>query len=223
MFKDLTGQTFNRLTVISFHSWRVNHKSGKRKSLWLCSCECGNTRITCAWSLSSGATKSCGCYLKDNYYKLHGASKSREYRSWQSMKDRCFNPNNPRFNCYGGKGITVCDRWLEHKKGFINFLEDMGERPENTSLDRINVHGNYEPSNCRWAKGSDQQFNQTLRSNNTSGKTGVRWNQQCSKWQALITVKGKAIHLGLFEYFDAAVVARKEGELKYYGMLKNDT
>lgn len=88
-------------------------------------------------------------------YRQHNKSNSREYKSWEMMIQRCTNPNFTRYPLYGGRGIKVCNRWLD----FRNFYEDMGKRPENTSLDRINVNGNYEPTNCRWASQSEQIFN----------------------------------------------------------------
>jgi hypothetical protein len=88
-------------------------------------------------------------------HRTHGMSDTVEYRAWQRMKERCCNPNCKQFKHYGGRGVTICDRWVK----FENFIHDMGPRPSGMSLDRINVDGNYEPANCRWATQKDQTRN----------------------------------------------------------------
>ena len=139
------------------------------------------------------------------------------YRAWTSMRDRCNNPNNYAYARYGGRGIKVCERWEE---SFMNFYNDIGERPEGTSLDRTDVNGNYCKENCRWADASVQGFNQRKSTNNTSGRTGVSWNKQKLKWDAYIMKDRKKINLGRFEKKEDAILAREQGELKYYGFIK---
>lgn len=152
---DLTDQTFGKLTVIALGS---KNKYGTLK--WICQCSCGsNPKEVFGTSLRNGHTKSCGCLQKviqAERKTKHGMRKSSTYHCWTAMIQRCVNINNPGFKDYGARGITVCDRWLN---SFENFLEDMGEKPRGLSLDRIEVNGNYEPSNCRWASDKEQSRN----------------------------------------------------------------
>ena len=148
--KDLTGQRFEKLTVVVFHS-----REGK-SYIWKCLCDCGKVCLKNGNHLRSGSAKSCGC-LKRGAKTKHGLIRLSEYKAWQNMKARCLNPNDISFKNYGERGIKVCDRW---KNSFSNFLSDMGRKTSDQhSLDRINVNGNYEPSNCRWATDIEQNNN----------------------------------------------------------------
>lgn len=157
------GDKFHRLTIIE----RIAHPR-KRGAWWMCRCDCGNTSVLDSYRLTSGLTKSCGCIRKENQ-TTHGLHKSPEYAAWQHMRNRCGNPNAKQYADYGGRGISVCDRWLG-SDGFINFYADMGQRPSgNHSIDRIDVDGGYDPSNCRWATKTEQQ-------NNRRDNNFIEWN-----------------------------------------------
>lgn len=149
---------YGRLQIIkSIKSFQVS--PNKKRTVYLCQCDCGKQTIVLTYHLKSGHTSSCGCLHKEkfNNYK-HGLKHHPLYHTWTDMKQRCLNPNNKRYCDYGGRGITVHDRWRA-ENGFVNFLQDMGERPEGKTLDRINNDGNYEPSNCRWATIQEQNLN----------------------------------------------------------------
>lgn len=146
---DLTGMKFGELTVLS-------KKEGFDPvgAKWNCLCDCGNHTTVNSLKLRTGHTKSCGCLrTKTKSTLTHGLSnKSRTYRSWKEMRQRCTNKNSGKWKWYGGRGITFCDRWNSYEL----FLADMGERPDGKTLDRIDSDGNYEPSNCRWASAKQQ-------------------------------------------------------------------
>jgi len=148
---DLTGRIFGRLTVVGFsHSDKIR--------FWICKCSCGKQKIIRACHLKSGNTKSCGCLQRDGVKKLftkHHLSGTTTYRTWDAMNQRCKNSKSLQYKDYGGRGIGICDKWLT----FEGFYEDMGDRPKNKTLDRINVNGDYCKDNCRWATTKEQQNN----------------------------------------------------------------
>jgi hypothetical protein len=191
--------------------------------LWSCLCECGNTIIVKSRSLIHNSKESCGCYRKSRPKIID--TDSPIYRSFTHMKDRCLNPNSDAYENYGGRGITVCDRWLEPDgQGFLNFLEDMGERPEGMTLDRIDVNGNYEALNCRWVNWDTQCRNKRLNKSNVSGKTGVHWNKEKNKWHCQFRIKNKTIYLGLYDSLDDAITMRESVEKLYKeGFLTQNT
>lgn len=152
---DLTGRKFGRLKVVD------QAETIKQKIHWNCMCSCGNKKAINGHSLRKGLSKSCGCLQVESRYK-HGMSNTSEFKTWASMLFRCLNKSDRKYKHYGGRGIKVCDRWL---CSFSNFYKDMGARPKNLSIDRINNEGDYEPSNCRWAT-YKQQNNNTRRNKN---------------------------------------------------------
>jgi len=171
-FIDLTGQRFGRLVVLKLIG---KNKWGSYQ--WLCRCDCGKEKIVRIDSLKSGRTKSCGCLNRERLTK-HGHYGDRTYKSWSQMIQRCTNPNNKYFKDYGGRGITVCERWLN---SFPNFLEDMGESPKGHQIDRMNNDKGYHKSNCLWV--TPKQNSRNRRSNHLethNGKTQciTAWSEE---------------------------------------------
>lgn len=187
---DRTGEKYGRLTVIA-----RSENIGKRRIVaWLCRCECGRPVIVTSSALETGNTRSCGCLVSDmlaqnnRKRRTHGMKNTRVYVIWHSMHERCRVKSQTSYKRYGGRGITVCDRWSK----FENFLADMGLPPSNKhQLDRIDPNGHYEPGNCRWATPRQQQ-------NNRRNNVVLSWSGE----QRTVTEWARYIGIGVSTLFE---------------------
>lgn len=155
-YKSLIGTKFNSLTIIDIHP---DVKGGQYKLI--CKCDCGNTTITRASRVINGYTKTCGCRNEGvNKYNSNRISRkySNLYSCWNTMRHRCYNPQNERYKYYGARGITVCDEWKKSFEPFLNWALSNGYE-KGLTIDRVDVNGNYEPNNCRWVSNLCQARN----------------------------------------------------------------
>lgn len=222
---NIIGNVYGYLTVID------RSESYSKDSKWDCLCICGKIHKVVKQKLEDGVTKSCGCMkgaitrekiVKHGEYR--GGKHSPEYQSYIAMMHRCYNDKRFAWERYGGRGITVCDRWaLPSPNGFLNFLEDMGERPPNLTLDRVDPDGDYEPSNCRWAARSTQCHNRNLvkSARNTSVYRGVTCSNDPKRkkpWYARIGNRnGSYTWLGGFYTELEAAQAYNKAALELFG------
>lgn len=157
--KDITGQQFGALLVIE----NVG-KDSRGEMIWRCRCECGKETVVTGYKLRSGWTKSCGClqekHRREGFNKSHGMTNTKLYVIWQNMKHRCNDPKNIMYKNYGERGIRVCELWMSGFEPFMKWAFQSGYS-DGMSIDRIDVDGNYEPSNCRWVTKKQQYLNRT--------------------------------------------------------------
>lgn len=186
-FNDLSGVRFGRLTVLH-RGDGYEDSQGKTRFKWVCRCDCGAITEVRPDKLTSGATQSCGCYQRDvateTGYKSrkHGCAgdttRERLYVIWSSMKERCLNPNDDAYEDYGGRGVELCRPWHSFES-FLDWATHSGYQ-KNLTIDRINVHGDYTPGNCRWATMKEQANNKRtnrLISNGTTVHTLSQWSE----------------------------------------------
>lgn len=179
---DLTGHVFGKLTVVE----RV--PSTKHHTMWRCVCACSRETIVGSDMLRGGKTRSCGCLKNEPAHnKTHGMAGTPEYGAWANMRSRCINTGDKAYANYGGRGIRVCDRWMD---SFENFLSDMGKRPSaQHSLDRIDNDGPYSPENCRWATRGKQQNNRR----NTKFITYGGETKAVAEWAAITGISDETL------------------------------
>lgn len=191
---DKTGQRFGMLIVVGLSHKQFRSKRQGYYNYWKCLCDCGNETIVLGNNLKKGNTKSCGCLSSRLTLKeratTHGQTRTKTYNSWRAMKDRCYCASHKEYKRYGAVGVYVCDRW---KNSFENFLLDMGERPEGSSIERIDNSKGYFPENCTWAT-AEQQAN-----NKTNSKI-IEFNgkkMSVAMWGKHLGIKAATIHARL--------------------------
>lgn len=187
------GVVFNRLTLVEHDIGRSG--DGHRISLWLC--ECGEHAEIAFSRVKSGATKSCGCLIREANHATHRGRYTSEYSSWMAMRRRCLNADDKDYPRYGGRGITVCAEWAE---SFAAFRDHMGARPGGTTLDRIDSNGHYEPGNCQWSDTTDQARNR---------RNSLIWHIKGQRFESIsdaakaFSVSEQTIHRWVNGAFDA--------------------
>jgi len=193
------GDVYGRLTVLKFIEPHITPKGVKYKRV-LCRCECGAATETWVSSLRRGHTVSCGCKRTELFtdrVTKHGLRFHPIYNTWMNIKERCNNSNKPDFKDYGGRGIKVCKEWENDTASFIKWAEENGWK-KGLYIDRKDVNGDYEPSNCRFVDaGVNARNRQLLNITNTSGFRGI--TKSGKKWSAVITYNKESFYLGVFQ------------------------
>lgn len=167
--KDLTEQRFGKLVVIK----ETEKRNGYGNIIWLCKCDCGKIKEVATPDLKTGRTMSCGCLKAEGNARTHNLSKTKIYKEYYHIKNRCYNKNSNNYKYYGSRGIRICDEWLSDFMNFYNWAMANGYNDKLT-IDRIDVNGNYEPNNCRWIP-QDEQKRNTRRNILYKGKCVAEW------------------------------------------------
>ena len=198
--KDMTprliGETYLR---------KVSENSHQRCTYGLYECQYCGTQWECRTTvINRGVSKSCGCFTLN---RTHNLTSHPLYKTWHNMKDRCYNPKFKQYEDYGGRGIRVCEEWLDIRN-FIKWVDTDSNWEEGLSLDRIDNDKEYSPDNCTFSTRTIQSINQRQQSNNTSGYVGINWDTRVSKWRARVHMFKKEKHIGTFKTIEEAVQAR---------------
>jgi len=212
-FNDLTGQTFGLLYV---ESRADNNKNGQARWNCVCSCVDKGRTVTTTDKLKSGHTTSCGCWQR-SHNKTHGMHKDRLYKIWQDIKNRCYNPKHESYKNYGGRGIQACKCVTVGFEPFRDWAVATGYTDEMT-IERKDVNGDYCicNNNLKWIPFYKQAWNRRVKKDSKSGVSGVSLYRTTGKWQSRISVRGKAIWLGVYDDIKDAINARREAEKKYW-------
>ena len=206
----LEGERYGKLVVVE-EAEPIYSKTGKMIRRWKCKCDCGNITIVRHGDLRNGSTVSCGCYNyeKESAVKTHGYSRTKLGNVFEGMKQRCNNPKNKNYEKYGGRGIKICTEWLNDPKKFFDWAIKNGYK-EGLSIDRIDVNGNYEPDNCRWAGNETQCLNQRLRKDNKTGYKGIYYSEGVYRVQ--IRRNKKRYYFGSYKTLPEAVKVLEEAK-----------
>ena len=196
MTPKLIGETYLR---------KANENSKQKEKYGLYKCQyCGRNWEVMVKSIKNGNTKSCGC---SQHLGTHNLTKHRFFNTYTNMLGRCYNKNYKQFNDYGGRGITVCEEWLDVVK-FIEWCESTCPNEKGISLDRIDNDKGYSPENCRWVDKSTQAINQRMRRTNTSGFVGITWDKNKGRWSARVQIFKRGKYIGYYLSKEEAVQAR---------------
>lgn len=211
---DLKGKVYGRLTVIK----ESNERAKNGHIVWICECKCGKETKAPSGHLKSGHTRSCGCLHKERTVKhstTHGLRQHPLYNVHSSMKNRCTNPKSKAYRNYGGRGIKVCDRWLE---SFENFYEDIIEGYiKGLQLDRIDNDGDYSKENCRWVTPQQNSMNRGVNRKGSSIYKGVILDKISRKWVSKFKQNGKVHYIGTFTLETEAALAYNKKALELNG------
>lgn len=218
------GEKINRLTMIEKIGIKEVGNNGKRLSCAIFKCDCGNEKQIIIAKVKNGRTLSCGCLHKRMFnHKKHGLTKHPLFSKWTDIKSRCYNKNVDMYKNYGGRGIKVCDEWLNDFMSFYNWSIENGWE-EGLQIDRVNFNGDYEPNNCQFITGAENCAigKRRVRKDNKYGFVGVYFKKATNKFGAEITSDTRQRHIGYYNTLEEAVEARINTEIELFGEQKTN-